>query len=253
MSSELERAEAFASDLASVYGDALSSVVLYGSAARGEYREGLSDLNFLVLLRDTAPATIRRGSAIAREWVSAGNPPPLLLSGDELRRSLDVFPIEYADIRDAHRVLHGDDVVADLQIDREHLRLQCEQELKGKQIQLRERYLLAADDPDALRDLLVRSISTFLVLFRTVLRLTETAVPPSPQQVVRATAAAVGFRDEPLLRILAARAGGETLRPDPEDPTVTGYLEAIAAAVRWVDRWSDREPPSAPPDVTFSS
>lgn len=235
MGDEMRSAEELATELAELYGATLHSVTLYGSAARGEYREGLSDLNILVLLADTAPATVRRASAVATRWVERGNPPPLLISERELRRSLDVFPIEYADIRDAHRVLHGPDPFATLEIDPEHLRLQCEHELKSKQIRLRESYLLAAEDPAALGELLVRSFSTFLVLFRTVLRVANLPVPTTPGAVIEATAERVGFPPAPLLRILSARENADPLPLESDDPIVTEYLEAIAAAVAWID------------------
>ena len=235
MGEELRIAGDFAQELANAFGGALHSVILYGSAARDEYREGLSDLNLLVILRQVDAASLRRASPLARRWVETGNPPPLIIGRSELLRSLDTFPIEYAEIREAHRVLEGENVVAELRIDPEHLRLQCEHELKGKRIQLRERYLLMADDSDALGELLVRSISTFLVLFRTVLRLAGKQAAGSPEQIVRATAEEVGFDPKALLAILRARAERSALRSAPEDELVLGYLAAIDHTVQWVD------------------
>ena len=236
MANQAGRVEALSDELKGAYGDALVSVVLYGSAARGTYHEGVSDLNVLVLLRDTTPATLRRGSSIARRWVSEGNPPPLVMGAEEWRRSADVFPIELSDIRDAHRVLHGRDPFEGVEIDRADLRLQCEHELKGKYIQLRERYLFSAEEPEELGATLKRSLSTFLVLFRAVLRLLGEEGVRDPEEVIRHTAGRAGFDPAPLLRILQARRDGSELRPGADDPVVVGYLEAVGAAVDFVDR-----------------
>ncbi|HEX5726233.1 MAG TPA: nucleotidyltransferase domain-containing protein [Longimicrobiaceae bacterium] len=236
MGKEIERAEAFARELAGLYGGDLVAAVLYGSAARGEYREGVSDLNLLVLLRDAAPATLRRASAAARRWVDGGNPPPMMLAEDEWRRSADVFPIELTDIRDAHRVLHGADPFAGIAIDPADLRHQCEAELKGKQIQLRERYLLTSGQPAELGELLVRSFSTFLVLFRTVLRLEEGEAPRDPEAVVRAVAGRAGFDPGPVLEVHRARGAGGKLKPAADAAVVVGYLDAVEKVVRYVDR-----------------
>lgn len=232
----IERANAFVEGLREAYGDVLVSAVLYGSAARGDYHEGISDLNMLVLLRATGPATLRRASPLARDWAKQGNPPPLILGADEWHRSADAFPIEFADIQAAHRVLHGIDPFAEVVIDREHLRLQCEHELKGKQIQLREGYLLSAEQPKELGTLLVRSFSTFLVLFRTVLRLAGAPVSHDPEETVAELARRVGFNPEPLREILRARRSGGKLRPAADDPVVAGYLDAVAQTVEFVDR-----------------
>jgi predicted nucleotidyltransferase len=235
MAEEFRRAQEFAREVAEVYGSDVRSIVLYGSAAREQFHEGSSDLNVLVLLRQVDAGVIRRGAALARRWVEQGNPPPLLLAEEELRRSLDIFAIEYSDIRDAHRVLHGDDPFAELEVRSEHLRLQCERELKSALIQLREWYLLTATEPEQLGQLLRRSVSTLLVLFRTVLRLSGDAVPRSAEEVVQATSSRVGFAPEPLLEILRARRSGEALQPAADDPLVDGYLEAVARTVGYID------------------
>lgn len=231
-----ERARKFASTLADRYGDELVSVVLYGSAARGDYREGVSDLNVLVLLRTLDPATLRLGTEIAREWATQGNPPPLMLSETEWRASADVFPIEYGDMQDAHVVLHGLDPFEGLHIDWEHLRLQCEHELKSKQIQLREQYLLLASDPEGLGKLLTHSFPTFLTLFRAGLRLAGESAPRDPDAAIVAVSERAGFDPAAFREVLRARASGEALTPDGEDPVITGYLTSVARTTAWLDR-----------------
>lgn len=231
-----EHARDFVRELETVYGADLASAVLYGSAARGEFRPGQSDLNLLVLLREVTPAALRRASDLSRAWVAEGNPPPLILSVDEWRRSADVWAIELADIRDAHLTLAGADPFAGIEIHPEDLRLQCERELKGKQIQLRERYLLFAGQPEELGELLVRSFSTFLVLFRTVLRLSGEGGVRDAETVVRRTAERVGFDPAPLLEIQRARASGEKPRPQADSPMVVGYMDAVSRVVRHVDQ-----------------
>lgn len=235
MGKEIDRARALVAELGGAYGAALRSVVLYGSAARGDFQPGVSDLNVLVLLDDAEPASLRRGSGPAQRWVKEGNPPPLLFGAEEWRRSADVFPIEIADIRDAHVVLHGEDPVGGVRIEPRHLRLQCERELKGKQVQLRESYLLLCDQPEPLGKVMQRSLSTFLVLFRTVLRLAGEDPSHDPEETIRRTAARVGFEAAPLLEILRARRAGTPLRPAADAAEVVGYLEAVARTVDFVD------------------
>ena len=245
MPAELRRAHELAWQLEGIFDTDLVSAVLYGSAARGEYRPGVSDLNVLVLLRDVSPAALRRATEAARAWVADRNPPPLVLSLDEWRRSADVWAIELADIQDAHVVLSGADPFEGITINPEDLRLQCERELKGKQIQLRERYLLFAGEPAELGELLVRSFSTFLVLFRTVLRLGGEGGARDAESVVQRVADRVGFHPGPLLEISRARAGGEKLQPAADSPLVVGYLDAVSRVVEYVDRLVHGEQPRA--------
>ena len=69
-------------------------------------------------------------------------------------------------MRQSHRVLFGEDPLADVTIEREHLRLQLERELKGHLLALRERYLLTGGNPRRVAELLTSSVAGFLVLFR---------------------------------------------------------------------------------------
>jgi hypothetical protein len=160
----------------------------------------------------------------------------MILGEEEWRRSADVFPIEYSDIRDAHRVLFGADPFTGIEVRAEDLRRQCEREIKGKHIQLREHFMLSAEDPAALGGLLVKSFPTFLVLFRTVLRLAGDAVPRDPEETIRATAARAGFDAAPLVEIARARAGRGELRPAADSAVVTGYLDAVQRVATYVDR-----------------
>lgn len=157
--------------------DKLRSVVLYGSAAAGDYVGKRSDYNVLVVTTDLGQETLAACSKSARAWQKAGNPAPLLFTEERLRRSADVFPIELLDIKECHRILFGEDLVAGIEVDTANLRLEIEHELRGKLIQLRQRYLAAAGRNRQVADLMIESVGTFLVLFRAALRLFEREVP----------------------------------------------------------------------------
>ena len=57
---------------------------------------------------------------------------------EEWRRSADIFPMEYADILERNRVLHGAPPFEGIAVDRADLRLQLEQQVMGKLLQLRQ-------------------------------------------------------------------------------------------------------------------
>src|SRR3954469_23669105 len=96
------------SQLRAAYGTELRSVVLYGSAAAGEHIPKRSDYNVLVVVDSLSLDKLRAVAAVARAWAEAGNPPPLTLTSREWRSSADIFPMEYADILERHKVLHGE-------------------------------------------------------------------------------------------------------------------------------------------------
>ena len=65
----------------------LHSVILYGSAARGDFHEKHSDINVLVILGSLAAADLRRVSPVVKWWITdLREPAPLFFTEEELRR-----------------------------------------------------------------------------------------------------------------------------------------------------------------------
>ena len=120
----------------------LVSAVLYGSAAAGDFMPQTSDYNVLLVVDGLGVAELDALSKPVAQWSKAGHRPPLLFTRGQLRASASVFPIELLDMRQSHRRLFGEDVLAEMTISHEHLRLQLERELTEKLLTLREGYLL---------------------------------------------------------------------------------------------------------------
>jgi len=113
---------------------------------------------------------------------------PLFITRRQIEASLDSFPIEWVEIQERHLRLEGDDVFSGIEVPRTYLRLQCEHELRGKHIQLRQNYLLHRSDSAALARMLRASASGFATLFRTLLRLRGEPLPAEPARVIQRVA-----------------------------------------------------------------
>src|SRR5467141_1084832 len=152
-------------------GENLVALMLYGSAARGTASPGYSDVNVLLVVREATAEVLRQAAGPLAAWRKAGHGAPLIQTEREWAASADVFPLEIEDIREAHTLLAGRDVVSGLVTRREDAREELEREARGKLIRLRAEYVAAADDSAAHGALLARATGTFLVFFRAVLRL----------------------------------------------------------------------------------
>src|SRR5260370_25757447 len=98
-------------------GENLQSVVLYGSAARGDFHAHKSDLNLLCVLKSAKAAELSRIASVVRWWSGQlREPAPRIFTQEELLHSADVFAIELLDIGEAHRVLFGHDPVAGISV-----------------------------------------------------------------------------------------------------------------------------------------
>jgi hypothetical protein len=76
-------------------------------------------------------------------------------------------------MKEQHRTLLGEDILKDLEISQENLRHQCESELKGKWLKLRQIYLEAEGNPKKVEELLISSLKPFGVVLRSLLRLVK--------------------------------------------------------------------------------
>ncbi len=208
------------------------SAVLYGSAARGDWVAGVSDINLLLVVDDASPATLRSLAGPFEQWRRSNHPPPMLFHRAEWVRAADAFPIEVMDIQHAHRVLRGSDPVAGLTLHARDLRLLMEHELRGKLLQLRRGYLALLGDEAALSHLGVASMPTFLILLRGILRLAGKPVPLEPGAVVREASALIGIDPDGFLTMLRHRAE-PNWRGTREQ--FEAYLLAAQAAASHVD------------------
>lgn len=222
--------------LRKTYDDRLVSVVLYGSAAVGDHHGRFSDLNILCVLRLVTSRELADSAPIFRWWRELGNPSPLLMSLDEVRTSTDCFPIEFHDIRGRHRILSGEDVVKDLEVDTSFYRAQVEHELRAKLLRLRQKAAGVLGDKELLRSLLSDSLSTFCVLFRHSLLLAGVESGFEKRQVIAKTRERFGIDPSPFEAILDLREGKRKPRDVDPSPLFESYLVQVQTVINAVDQ-----------------
>lgn len=224
--------------LQKVYGSTLRTVVLYGSAAAGEHIPKRSDYNVLVIVDQLTMDHMRTGAAVSRAWGEDGNPPPLTLTLDEWRGSADIFPMEYADILERHRILFGTPPFDGIEVNRRDLRLQLEHEAMGKLLKLRQGVLAAGGDPKQQIELLAASLSTIMVIFRAVERLHGGAPPPTDyERLSRDVAGRVGFDVGPFVRVVQHVRGVGKIGSSDVSAVLTGYLDGVQRLVSYLDHY----------------
>lgn len=217
--------------------DQLLSVVLYGSAASDEGPDQLSDINILCVLTEVRPADLAAAEPVFRWWREKGNPAPLLLGHEEMLHSTDCFPIEFTDIRERHRILYGQDVVADLKVDYVFYRAQVEHELRAKLLRLRQKAGGMLSDEGLLTRLMADSVSTFCVLFRHAMLLAgEIELRFGKADVVAAAAGRFGVEKLPLMLLLDVREGHRLPKETKAADLFGQYLEQIQKVIDAVNK-----------------
>ena len=222
-------AEKMTEEVRSLLGSKLLSVVLYGSSAAGDHAGKNSDINLMVVSHPLGRPELQSLSRAVVPWVQQGNPPPLFLTREHLEDFVDVFPVEISDIRGNHKVLHGTDPLEGLSVSRDHLRAELEHELQGKLLRLKTRFMMSEGKPKAVSGLMTESLSTFLVLFKSVLRLYGEEPPLKKMDALKKLQERFPF-DLEVFRTVDGLKRGES----PKGLDVLGTFEKYLSAIETV-------------------
>ncbi len=233
-----QQLEEFIDDLRATHGKNLVSVILYGSAAAGDFVPSQSDYNLLIALQRITPKDLRNAQACMREWSKFGNSVPVYFTVSELQNAADVFPIEFHNMERARKVLYGTDVLANLNISDEYLRHQTEYELRSKLIRLRRNYIPASASVEGLVNLMAESLSSFAALFRAVLLIHGFEPPITKHEIVALTAEKLQVDGSPFVKIFNIRENNfaKTLDEVSANQLFAEYLEQIENIIEAVDK-----------------
>jgi predicted nucleotidyltransferase len=226
-------------------GSNLVSVVLYGSAATGEFRPGQSDLNILCLVNHADAKDLESLHAISEWWIKKGNHPPLIFTRDELNRSADVFAIELLDMKSSHRILFGPDFLTDLEVPLHLHRLQVERELRTNWLRLRQAIIAAPLTEKSHLALMTNSLSTFCSLFRHAVFALGAKIPANKREAITAAAALTNSAsgtspsnsDAAVFhQLLDLRDGKIDAKSIAVEPSLRSYLLFVESVTNEIDR-----------------
>jgi predicted nucleotidyltransferase len=217
----------------------LQSVILYGSAATGEFHPDFSNVNLLCVLRESSFSVLTSIAPVVKWWTKQKHHAPMILTQEEIVRSADVFSIEMLDIKRRHRVLFGDDVLSQLQVPMQLHRAQVEYELREKLILLRQHLMSSADNEKQMWDLLLRSFSSFATLFRHALIALGDDEHKSKRDTIQALSVRVKFDSSAFMQLLDIRENkAETKQFDVKE-VFTRYLNGVQQVTAAVDTMLD--------------
>jgi hypothetical protein len=227
--------QTFLEQIQGVFGKELLSVILYGSAVTPDYHPKTSDHNFLVVLTPEGISQIRKVQRFADWWLRHRILFPMFMTKEFIESSMDSYPVEFFNMKQVYEVMAGEDVLEGLSLPRRDLRLQCERELKGKLLHLRQGYVFTRGKSRGIRALINQSLSAFSSIFRALLFLKGKPVPAAREEVL--TQACGEFHlDIALFQNLAAiRQKGISYAKFELDDLMERYISEIERLCKQVD------------------
>ena len=223
------------------FGEQLEGMLLYGSAVRGEFLPGRSNLNILLLVSSYDSAVLKKYSALHRQWSKEQIVVPLFLTEEELRTSAAVFPLEFLEIQEQHRVLGGRDPFIGFHVKADRLREAVVQGLMSHLLRLRQRYAEGGGGDDATTILVPLSITSTLPLLRGVQRLLGRPVLSHSDAVIKDVAEQLKLDLQGLLDALLLKRGQISPGPHEVPRLFDRYLQASTVLTRAVGQLSQSE------------
>lgn len=176
-----ELLRAYVNEVQAAYGERLISVILYGSAVRGDFLSGRSNLNILLVVSSCDVDALRQYNSLHKRWGKEQIVIPLFMAEDDVRSTASVFPLEFLEIQECHRLLWGRDPFVGAQVGVERLAGETLASLRSNLLRVRQRFVEGGATEEAATILLPLSITALLPALRGVQRASARPVPSRPE------------------------------------------------------------------------
>jgi hypothetical protein len=184
-----------------------------------------------MLLSRHEGALLQKYATLHQRWQKERIVVPLFLTQAELRSSLDLFPLECLELQEQHILLTGRDPFPGLTIDLRNLRLQCEQEMRGNLLRLRQRFVEGGAMTEASGIVLPLSLTALLPCLRGLLRLSGRPAERSADAVLKAAQNELGIDTTAFQEVLSLKRGMVSPGPMEMPRLFERYVAALQALI----------------------
>jgi len=162
-------------------------------------------LNLLLVVNRADATTLKRYESVQKRWSNEGVITPLFLTEQEIRTYSTLFPLEFLEIQEYHRVLGGRDPFVGFHVDMGKVGDAVRHGLVGHVVRLRQRFAEANGANDAVPILLPLALTSTVPLLRGIQRLRGWPVLTQSDAVIKDVADRLqvdlqGFHDVLLLK-----------------------------------------------------
>ncbi len=185
----------------------LGGLILFGSAARGDFIVGRSNINLLFVIKNLSVDLMQRAGELHKQWGKHQIIASLLMTDADLVRSRNVFPLEFLQMTQSHVLLLGHDPFGEEQLDPIRLGWQSEQELMANLLRLRQRFIEGEGRIEAIHALLMLSISAVLPSIRGLLYILGHSSNESDNKTLEMLPSTFDFDPTVFLEILNMKKG----------------------------------------------
>lgn len=214
----------FCQAMVRLHGDKVKSILLYGSAVGEDFIPQRSNINLLLVMEKIDLFDLKRSLKIISQ-ARKKSVVPLFLTIEHMNSSTDTFPIEFLEMKENYILIYGSDVLKELEVDSRNVRMQCEQELKGGLIRLYQVYLEIGMKEKMIRSLLINSLTSFIPIFRSLLRLKGKGLPIKKRDIISDLEREFAINGDIFFKVLQMKEGKKV--KDNLEKLFADYLQEV--------------------------
>lgn len=226
----------YAEKLLNLYPGRVRAAAVTGEAAGADYHPKNSQITSVFVFDEVDFRTFHAALSVVDGGAKKGIAPPLFFSEEYLRNSLDVFPVEFLDIKEQHILIYGEDIFAELDIQTEHLRLFCEQQVKGRLIRIRQAYLEVGLKRQGTEAMLKDSLASLIPVFRNLIRLKGQSPDTGKKGIIAQLAQNFDIDGRVLAAIAGDKADDEKIGGQDVAVICEKYMNELQKLARQVDQ-----------------
>lgn len=227
--------EPFLRELIDIHKDNIISINLYGSATGRDFSIKTSDINLLVIFNQLQFEDLKKSLRLVSKGINKKISAPLFLTHEHMKTSQDVFPIEFLDMKENHLCLYGREILDHMDIKPDHIRIFCEEQIKGKLIRIRQAYLEIGLRKKGIEALMKESMYSLIPVFRNLLRLKGITPPVEKEQILTGISGQFGLDESVFVTILKDKRNDEKIGGQDVEVYFEKYLDQMQKLAIVVD------------------
>ncbi|MEW6201940.1 MAG: hypothetical protein AB1546_08190 [bacterium] len=221
--------------LAEKNNNSLKCAALFGSVVGKDFIPKKSNINILLIFDHIEIHILKDLREPFKNNLPKFKTFPVVIDEEYIHRSGDVFPMEFLEWKEKHIHIYGDNLLRDIEVSFENLRLEVEENLRGKKLRLIQAYFEIATGKAHLQSFLETTLPNFLVVFRNLLRLNNKPVPDDVPAMLDSLSEICGVHFPNVKRLFCLKTEALKVKPNEAEILFKGYLQEITDVTRYVD------------------
>jgi predicted nucleotidyltransferase len=224
-----------ASRAAAAAGRSLVAAALFGSATGPRYRPGKSDVNVFLVFDQVDMALLKALLPVFNRHLKKLRSRPVVVDSEFMFDASDTFPMEFLEWKESSISFFGTSPLDAADISRQNLRLEIEENLRGKRLRLVQSYFEVGGNAARFLEFLESTLPNFLTVFRNVLRLAGDAPEYEPEKLMKAIELRTGIDLTGFRRLIQSKACMMKITAGELDTVFHAYLEELDKITEYID------------------